>query len=149
MSIYKSISLIMRNTFLITTLFLIAFAGNAQEKAASLILKETFGSDRYNKMAYHDGVLLVSGLAREGTNTKSGTIDVLRYSDKGFDLISQTPLISPKKGFPYLRILGLSYVNGYWMILAESSFTIHLVSATLKNGKLFIVNELSAFSFNS
>ncbi|MBE0367124.1 hypothetical protein PAUR_a0434 [Pseudoalteromonas aurantia 208] len=139
----------MRNTFLITTLFLIAFAGNAQEKAASLILKETFGSDPYHKMAYHDGVLLVSGLAREGgSDVKSGTIDVLRYSDKGFDLISQMPLISPKEGFSYQGILGLSYVNGYWVILAENSVGSHLVSATLKNGKLFIVNELSDFIFN-
>ncbi|MBQ4864461.1 hypothetical protein J8L98_22475 [Pseudoalteromonas sp. MMG013] len=149
MSIYKSISLIMRNTFLITTLFLTAFAGNAQEKAASLILKEAFGSDPYHKMAYHDGVLLVSGLAGAGSDDKSGTIDVLRYGDKGFDLISQTPLISPKEDFPYRSILDLSYVNGYWMMLAGNSFGIHLVSATLKNGNLFIVNELSANGFSS
>ncbi|RJE73674.1 hypothetical protein BGP78_16995 [Pseudoalteromonas sp. MSK9-3] len=142
MSIYKSISLIMRNTFLITTLFLTAFAGNAQEKAASLILKETFGSDPYNKMAYHDGVLLVSGLTGVGSGDKSGTIDVLRYSDKGFDLLSQAPLISPKDDLPYWSILGLSYVNGYWVILAESAFGNYLTSATLTNEKLTIVSEL-------
>ncbi|KAF7774417.1 hypothetical protein PCIT_a0861 [Pseudoalteromonas citrea] len=139
----------MRNTFLITSLFLIAFAGNAQEKAASLILKEAFGSDPYHKMAYHDGVLLVSGLTDARSDDTSGNIDVLRYSDKGFDLISQTPLISSlRDNSLYWSILDLSYVNGYWMILAVNNFGIHLVSASLTNEKLTIVNELRVHGAN-
>lgn len=130
---------------ILTTFWSITLDTYAQEKPASLIVKESFGSDPYNQIAYHDGTIIVSG--KDGTNQYhsdgSRNLDILQYTKNGFEIISQFSLSKTNNDATYTSVLDLVYHNGSWLILANSSAGYYLLSASVANKKLVINNELN------
>lgn len=131
-----------KKLFIFIIAFLSAFNLSAQEKPASLVLKDSFGSDPYGKFAYNDGYIVAAGQIGAGDDNGSRNIDVLLYSNDEFSLQSQFQLPNLLSNVSLYGINDVTYHSGYWIILARGSSGGHLISATISDGNLSIVNNL-------
>ncbi|AOT06500.1 Ig-like domain-containing protein [Pseudoalteromonas luteoviolacea] len=136
------ISCLTKKLVTVSMLLFAVFHSHAQEKPVSLVLKESLGSDPYNKMAYHDGYILVSGKLESGSPWVSANLDILKYGNDGFELISQTKLTSKQKAGTPVQIKNIENQNGLWVILASSFDGHHIFSASIVDGRLNILDEL-------
>ena len=107
---------------------------------ASLVLTETFGSEPYDHIACHDSILLVSGSTGAGANDESRYIDILQYSDEGFNRIGRHKFdFSQDSRFP-TRVLDIKFFRGYWVVLLSDRNGVILVTASIINNQLQIEN---------
>lgn len=143
MLIIESISSTIKNTLLLAFVSFAIFNISAQEQPASLVLKESFGSDPYGLMAYHNGTIVVAGKDGAGSPNASRFLDILQYSDAGFELTSQFQLPRSTDNSLLTGTLDLTYHNGYWQLLVSSESSYHLMSMSLFDGKLSIIDELA------
>lgn len=132
-----------KRALLFSTLTFTALTSHAQERPASLVLKDTFGSDPYKVMAYHEGTLLVTGKLGAGAPNNSRNLDILQYTDSSFELLGQYQLDRTEGGFLYSNVVDIAYQNGFWIILGYSEFgRYYLSTASLSAGELTIIDEI-------
>lgn len=81
MKILSNIISTVPRVVLLYSLLLTSTTAFAQEKPASLLLKESFGSDPYNQLAYHDGTLVITGKLEAGSPRASRTLDILQHDE--------------------------------------------------------------------
>ncbi|OCQ20834.1 hypothetical protein A7985_13635 [Pseudoalteromonas luteoviolacea] len=136
------ISSLVKKFITISILLFSVFNSYAQEIPASLVLKESFGSDPYNDLAYHDGYIVVSGKLGAGAPDMSANLDVLKYGNNGFELASQFKLTSSFGQGLRIDVINVEYHSGYWLVLASSDIGQHVFSASIKDGNLNLVDEL-------
>ena len=149
MSIFDNISSSAKKALILSILSLTTISSHSQEKPASLVLKESFGSDPYNKMVYHDGTILVTGNGVSGDYDGSRNLDILQYSDSGLELLSQFQLPVSEEGLPFIGTRDATYSNGYWLILASSFPGDSILTASISDGKLTIIDELKVTIHNN
>jgi len=142
MTFFVRIPLYIKNSFILITLLLATVNVNSQERAASLIHQQSFGSDPYNKIAYNDRIVLASGKKEAGSPKLSGLVDILKYTDTGFELINQVKFSDSKSELPFEEIHDVAYFNDYWLILAYGHYGYHIISATTSDGKIEKIDEL-------
>ncbi|MDK2598610.1 Ig-like domain-containing protein [Pseudoalteromonas obscura] len=142
MQMSNLISALTKKFITISMLFFAVFNSYALEKPVSLVLKESFGSDPYSKLAYHNGSILVSGKVESGSSWLSANLDILKYGDNGFELLSQTKLTSKQNVDKPIQVISIENHNGHWVILAYSSYGHHVFSASIVDGRLNILDEL-------
>lgn len=142
MTILSRISQIVGKLFALSVLVLAFNTSFAQEKSASLVLKESFGSDPYQNVAYNDGTLVVTGRPDVGGGIGSPNIDILQYDENGFTLLSQFHLPKEINDNVYIKATDIEFQNGYWVVLVLGSPKQYLLTATVENGTLTIVNKL-------
>lgn len=124
--------------FVLSVFILISQVVNA--KPASLIFKESFGSDPYKNIAYLNGNLLVSGKIGAGSPENSNLVDLLSYSDSGFSLLKQYQFDELQSGFVSSEVYDVMTVNDHFIILSNGS-GLHGRSATVLDRELNIVDE--------
>lgn len=118
---------------------------NAQEKAASIVLKETFGSDSYNRIVYQDGTVVVSGLREEGrADAFSQSLDILKYGEAGLELVNQIRLSNKKDRTAVITPKDMITHNGHFLIFGSSSLGNYLISARSSDNSLVVVDELKS-----
>ncbi len=128
-------------------LFSIHITGIA--KPVSLVLEQQFGSDPYNQLAYNNGTFAVTGLGEAGAGApfaNSRVVDVLNFDGSEF---------TPSFQYEFFHIndttvenvLDVSFFNGYWLFLIDTSQGLYLVSATIQQETLTIISENSLDSF--
>ncbi len=142
MTILSRISKNVGKRFALSALVMACSASYAQEKPASLVLKESFGSDPYQHVAYNDGTLVVTGQTGAGNGDGSPNLDILQYNDDGFTLQSQFQLSKEITDTLYVKATDIKFHNGHWVILIFGSPKQYLLTASVENGNFSIVNKL-------
>lgn len=107
---------------------------------ASLVMKDSFGSDPYRNLIQWQGQLLVSGREEAGDPDPSNMLDILNYSSEGFSLAGQHQFKKLSNGVTVNAVEDLFVINDYIVMLVETPNQ-YVVTATLENNELKIVSE--------
>lgn len=122
--------------------FIILSHVNVLAKPASLVLKDSFGSDPYGKMAMHGNNIIAAGKSGTGAPNPSALVDILEYKDQQFNLLSQHHFQILSGGQKVNAVVDVSYFNNSWLILVDTGQGTFLLSALLTDNKLEIISVI-------
>jgi hypothetical protein len=122
--------------------FIILSHVNVLAKPASLVLKDSFGSDPYGKLAMHETKIIAIGKDGAGRSTPSTLLDILEYKDQQFNLLSQYHFQTLTGGQRVYAVVDVRYFNNFWLILVDTNQGTFLLSALLTDNKLEMISVI-------